>query len=62
MKTQDYIDIESQYGANNYKPLSVVLCEGRGAWVTDVDGKRYLTAERVSAQPGVTAHPIVQAA
>jgi len=42
MNTQDYIKIESEYGANNYKPLDVVLCEGKGAWVTDVDGKRYL--------------------
>jgi len=63
MKTQDYIDIESQYGANNYKPLSVVLCEGRGAWVTDVDGKRYLDC--LSAYSAVNqghCHPrIVQA-
>ena len=42
MNTQDYIKIESEYGANNYKPLDVVLCEGKGAWVTDVEGKRYL--------------------
>lgn len=42
MKTQDYIDIEDLYGAHNYKPLSVVLSEGKGAWVWDVEGKKYL--------------------
>lgn len=42
MNTQDYIKLEDQYGANNYKPLDVVLCEGKGCWVTDVEGKRYL--------------------
>jgi ornithine--oxo-acid transaminase len=42
MKTQDYIDLENQYGANNYAPLDVVLTKGEGVWVEDVDGKRYL--------------------
>lgn len=63
MNTQDYIKIESEYGANNYKPLDVVLCEGKGAWVTDVDGKRYLDC--LSAYSAVNqghCHPhIVQA-
>lgn len=38
----DYIGIEAAYGACNYKPLDVVLTRGRGAYVWDVDGKRYL--------------------
>jgi len=63
MNTQDYINIESQYGANNYKPLNVVLSEGKGAWVTDIDGKRYLDC--LSAYSAVNqghCHPrIVQA-
>ena len=42
MNTQDYIKLEDKYGARNYKPLDVVLNEGKGCWVTDVDGKRYL--------------------
>jgi ornithine--oxo-acid transaminase len=42
MDTQHYIDLENQYGANNYKPLDVVLTKGEGIWVEDVDGKRYL--------------------
>lgn len=36
------IEIENRLGAANYRPLDVVLAEGRGAWVTDVDGNRYL--------------------
>jgi ornithine--oxo-acid transaminase len=28
--------------ARNYAPLPVVVAEGQGAWVTDVDGRRYL--------------------
>ena len=42
MKTQDYIDLENQYGANNYAPLDVVLTKGEGVWVEDVEGKRYV--------------------
>ena len=28
--------------APNYAPLPVVVAEARGAWVTDVEGRRYL--------------------
>jgi len=42
MKTQDYIDLENEYGARNYKPLDVVLTRGKGIWVWDVEGNRYL--------------------
>ncbi len=38
---QKYIDQENKYGAHNYHPLPVVLAEGQGAFVWDVDGKRY---------------------
>ncbi|MCM4076906.1 ornithine--oxo-acid transaminase [Paractinoplanes hotanensis] len=31
-----------RYTAHNYHPLPVVITEGEGAWVTDVDGRRYL--------------------
>jgi ornithine--oxo-acid transaminase len=40
--TQHFIDLEEQFGAHNYKPLPVVIREARGAWMTDVEGKRYL--------------------
>ncbi len=36
------IQIEDQYGAHNYHPLDVVLTRGRGIWVYDLEGKRYL--------------------
>ena len=42
MLTQDYIDIEDQYGAHNYQPLDVVIERGEGVWVYDVEGNRYL--------------------
>ena len=42
MKTKELIDLENNYGANNYKPLDVVLTRGEGVWVWDVDGNRYM--------------------
>ena len=42
MNTKDYIELEDKYGAKNYKPLDVVLTEGKGVWVWDVEGKKYL--------------------
>ena len=31
-----------RHSAHNYHPLPVVVAEAEGAWVTDVDGRRYL--------------------
>jgi ornithine--oxo-acid transaminase len=31
-----------EYAAHNYHPLEVVVDKGEGAWVTDVEGRRYL--------------------
>ncbi len=42
MKSQEFIAIEDRYGAHNYKPLDVVITKGRGVWVQDVDGKKYM--------------------
>lgn len=36
------IGLTETYAAHNYHPLPVVLREGEGAWVTDVEGRRYL--------------------
>jgi ornithine--oxo-acid transaminase len=36
------IELESEYGANNYKPLDVVLSRGEGVYVWDVESRRYL--------------------
>jgi ornithine--oxo-acid transaminase len=40
--TGRYLEQIDEFGAHNYHPLPVVATEGFGAWVTDVDGKRYL--------------------
>ncbi|XP_014270600.1 ornithine aminotransferase, mitochondrial isoform X1 [Halyomorpha halys] len=33
---------EKQYNANNYAPLPVVISRGQGAYMWDVDGKKYI--------------------
>ena len=42
MNTNDYIAQVDQYSAHNYHPLPVVIDRGEGAWVWDVEGKKYL--------------------
>ncbi len=54
----EYIKKESLHGAKNYSPLSVVLQKGQGAYLWDVDGKKYL--DMVSAYSAVShghSHP-----
>ena len=41
-QTQKFIEQEERYGAHNYHPLDVVLTKGQGAWVWDVEGRKYL--------------------
>ncbi len=62
METAEYIQMENQYGAQNYNPLDVVLSRGKGVWVWDVDGKRYLDC--LSAYSAINqghCHPEIQA-
>jgi ornithine--oxo-acid transaminase len=40
--TSDYIALDERWSTHNYHPLPVVIAEAEGAWVTDVEGKRYL--------------------
>src|ERR671928_204093 len=40
--TRDHIALAERWSTHNYHPLPVVLAEGEGAWMTDVDGRRYL--------------------
>ncbi|MCK6079175.1 ornithine--oxo-acid transaminase [Microbacterium sp. EYE_5] len=40
--TAGLIDAEAEHVAHNYHPLPVVVAEGEGSWVTDVEGRRYL--------------------
>ena len=42
MNSQDFINLENRYGAHNYHPLDVVIDKGKGVWVWDVEGKKYL--------------------
>lgn len=42
MDTKFYVDLENLWGAHNYHPLDVVLTEGKGVWVWDVDSNKYL--------------------
>jgi len=42
MHAEDFIKLETTYGAHNYKPLDIVLTRGKGIWVWDVEGKRYM--------------------
>jgi ornithine--oxo-acid transaminase len=37
-----FIELEERHGAHNYHPLDVVIAKAEGAWVWDVEGKRYL--------------------
>jgi ornithine--oxo-acid transaminase len=41
-RTSAAIDLVEPHNARNYAPLPVVIAEGDGAWVRDVDGHRYL--------------------
>lgn len=40
--TEEYVELENQYGAHNYHPLDVVIERASGVWVYDVEGRRYL--------------------
>jgi ornithine--oxo-acid transaminase len=40
--TQDIIDLENEFGTNNYCPLDVVIDHAEGVWVYDIEGNRYL--------------------
>jgi len=41
-RTAELLDLVERHSARNYHPLPVVVAEAEGAWVTDVDGNRYL--------------------
>ena len=41
-RTEELLALAERYAAHNYHPLPVVIAEADGAWVTDVEGNRYL--------------------
>ncbi len=59
-ETQRYLAQAEEFGAHNYHPLPIVVSEAHGAWVTDVDGKRYLDClAAYSALNFGHAHPVL---
>src|ERR1700736_2534420 len=40
--TDAAIDLVERHAAHNYSPLPVVAASAEGAWITDVEGRRYL--------------------
>jgi ornithine--oxo-acid transaminase len=40
--TTDFLALEAEYGARNYKPLDVIITRGEGVYLWDVEGRRYL--------------------
>jgi len=40
--TSELMELTREHSAHNYHPLPVVIAEGEGVWVTDVEGRRYL--------------------
>jgi ornithine--oxo-acid transaminase len=41
-RMSELIELSYAHSAHNYAPLPVVIDEAEGAWVTDVEGRRYL--------------------
>src|SRR5215467_5866275 len=63
MEPERYIELEEAYGAHNYRPLNVVLERGEGAWVWDVEGRKYLDClSAYSALNQGHRHPAIVAA
>jgi len=61
--SHDYFNIEDRLGAHNYEPIDALLARGKGVWLWDVDGKRYLDC--LSAYSAVNqghCHPKIRAA
>jgi ornithine--oxo-acid transaminase len=59
-ESRKYIELAEQYGANNYHPLPIVLTQGKGVWVKDPEGKKYM--DMLSAYSALNhghRHPVV---
>jgi ornithine--oxo-acid transaminase len=63
MTTKNPVDLENVFGAHNYHPLPVTLARGKGVYVWDTSGKRYI--DMMSAYSAVShghCHPRLVAA
>jgi ornithine--oxo-acid transaminase len=59
----DAMRAEATFGARNYDPLPIVASRGEGAWIEDIEGRRYI--DLMSAYSAVSfghAHPRIVAA
>lgn len=62
-RTDRIIALEDRVGTNNYAPINVILQSGKGEWLFDLDGRRYL--DMMSAYSAVShghCHPRLVAA
>ncbi|HET7690065.1 MAG TPA: hypothetical protein VFK41_06790 [Nocardioidaceae bacterium] len=48
LSAAQHLELEEQFSAHNYHPLPVVIAQAGGAWVTDVDGRRYWTVSQAT--------------
>ena len=49
---QGAIEAEARYGAHNYDPLPVVLCQGEGVWVRDLHSRNGTFVDDERLPPG----------
>jgi ornithine--oxo-acid transaminase len=62
-RTSEFLATEDTWGAHNYHPLPIVVAHAKGAWVTDVEGRRYLDClSAYSALNQGHVHPAILAA
>ena len=60
LTSKNIIELEYKFGAHNYHPLPVVLKEGKGVFVWDIEGKKYY--DFLSAYSAVNqghCHPVI---
>jgi ornithine--oxo-acid transaminase len=61
--SSEHIELTEKYGAHNYHPIPVVIAEGEGVWVWDVEGRKYM--DMLSAYSALNQghrHPRIAAA
>ena len=62
-RSSDYVRLEQTLGADNYKPLEVVVARAEGVWVWDVEGRKYMDClAAYSAVNQGHCHPRIAAA
>ena len=63
MNTADYLAEVERYSAHNYHPLPIILSRGEGAWVWDIEDRKYLDClAAYSAVNQGHRHPAIVAA